>query len=163
MRVPLLIGAPPPQSVHVVPHMVGSVSAAQLVLLHAWKLGLQLTPHISGMPLQVGEPFTPGSVHDMGGQFVPQVAALVSVEQVPLQLCVPVWQVPLHAIAFAMHAPAHSLNPPLQVYEHEPLLHTAVPFGSVVGHAMQLAPQRVTSVSGAQVVPLHLWKLLLQV
>jgi hypothetical protein len=58
---------------------------------------------------QTALPFEAGAVQLL--QPAPQKEVLVSAWQTPLQLCVPLGQVPLQAIAFAMQAPLHSLLP----------------------------------------------------
>lgn len=72
-----------------------------------------LNPLLHVMPqvplVQTALPFE-GGVEQLL-QPAPQKEVLVSAWQIPLQLCVPVGQVPLQAIAFAMQAPLHSLLP----------------------------------------------------
>ena len=63
--------------------------------------------HLPVVGLQAAEPFDAGVGHDV--QVAPQKLVLVSDWQMPLQLCDPVAQTPLHAFAVGIQAPAHSL------------------------------------------------------
>ena len=67
-------------------------------------------------------------------QDVPHELTLVSSKQLPLQSCVPLGQLPLHAMPVAMHAPRQSFcplghEPPQDVPSHVAL----PPLGAVQG------------------------------
>ena len=75
--------------------------------------------------VHVAAPFDVGAVHDMHP--APQKVVLVSDWQMPLQLCVPVGQVPLHASALPMQAPLHSFDPVGHAGTHASPSHVTVP------------------------------------
>ena len=81
--------------------------------MHRFVLGQFLNPLLHVMPqvppAQTAVPFEAGTMQAL--QPAPQKEVLVSAWHTPLQLCVPVGQVPLQAIALAMQAPLHSLLP----------------------------------------------------
>lgn len=84
----------------------------------------------------------------------------------PLQLCVPAGQVPLHALAFGMHAPAHSLLPVGQAGTHaRPSQVTdPPPVGAwqAVHDVLSLGPQVATALLSTHLPP-HTWKPLLHI
>ena len=96
--------------------LVHSVEAQQPVVgMHGRVPGQFLKPALQAMlhlPLvgsQAAVPFEVGVGQDV--QAAPQKLVLVSDWQIPLQLCVPVGQIPLQAFALGMQAPAHTLVP----------------------------------------------------
>lgn len=107
-QVPVVLGGPPVQSGF---EQQPAIGTQRLVPGHGLKLVLQEMPQVP--PTHVAAPFAGGVGHDM--QVMPQKLELVSDWQMPLQLCCPAMHMPLHAFAFGMHPPRHSLLPVGQV------------------------------------------------
>ena len=84
---------------------------------------LQVRPQTPA--LQAAVPFDAGGVHAL--QAAPQKVVLVSDWHTPLQLCVPVGQVPLQAMALPMHAPLQSFDPLGQAGTQARPSHVTVP------------------------------------
>jgi hypothetical protein len=163
-EVPLQVGvllAGVVHATHDVPQLAGLVFDAQ-VPAQLWKPALQVIPHVPVTPLHTAVPFGPGVGH--ATQVGPQKLVLVSLWQMPLQLCVPVGHTPLQAFAFGMHAPAHSLLPVGHAGTHAKPSHVTVPppvgAWQAVHDVLSLGPQ----VAGARLsthLPLHTWNPLL--
>ena len=133
------------QLTQLVPHPVGSLSAAHRVLApvpHTCVPAPQVKPHV--VPLQVVELAPVGNgqaVHDV----VPQLSTLVLLAQMPEQLWVPLGQTPLHAALLAMQAPAHSFMLDGQAGTHcVPSQVTEPPVGCTQA-AQDVVPQLPTS------------------
>jgi hypothetical protein len=106
------------------------------------KLLLHVMPQV---PLvQTALPFDAGTAQAL--QPAPQKEVLVSAWHTLLQLCVPVGQVPLQAIALAMQAPLHSLLPLAHAGTHASPSHvTEPPPDGVWQAAHDVGPQFATS------------------
>ena len=111
---------------------------------------LQVMPQV---PLvQTALPFEDGAAQEL--QPAPQNEVLVSDWHTPLQLCVPVGQVPLQAIVLAMHVPLHSLLPLGHAGTQPRPSHDTVPPPVGAWHAVHdVGPQVATSRLLTQVLP----------
>jgi hypothetical protein len=136
--------------------------APQLVLLSASQLAPlsqarvfagHCTPQLPVVPLAVHVAVPPlGFGHAV--QLVPQVSAEPFETQMPLQACRPASQVPLQAMALAMHLPAHSLVPLGQLWTQlKPSQATLPPSGFWHGLLQRCGPQWFRSFSGTQAPP----------
>jgi hypothetical protein len=110
--------------------------------------------HVPVVGLQVATPFDAGVGQDL--HVGPQKLGLVSLWQMPAQLCVPGWHIPMHALALGMHVPAHSL-PPGHVGTQAKPSHVTVPPPEGAVQAEQdvrsLGPQVATSLLSTHLPP----------
>lgn len=145
--------------------LVQSVLVQQPVVgMHSVVPGQFLKPEAQTMlhlPLvgsQDAEPFEAGVAHEV--HVAPQKLVLVSDWQMPLQLCVPVGQTPLHAFAVGMQAPAHSLVVLVQAgTQANPSQVTLPPVGAWHGvHDVKSFGPHVATALFITHFPPHRWK-----
>jgi hypothetical protein len=116
--------------------------------MHRFVPGQFLKPVLQVMPqvplVHTALPFDVGTVQAL--QPAPQKVVLVSDWHTLLQLCVPVGQVPLQAIALAMQAPLHSLLLLGHAGTHARPSHVTEPPPDGVWHAVHdVGPQVATA------------------
>jgi hypothetical protein len=122
------------------PQALASSSAAH-VLPHWWRPAAQVNPQAPLVQDVLAEPVGAGhGVHE-----VPQEFALVSEAHTPLQLCVPVGQLP-HTAVESIQAPLHSFCVPVHLPPQAPASQVAVP-PVMAGQGVQELPQLAGSVS----------------
>jgi hypothetical protein len=100
--------------------------------------------------LQLARPCAGGSAQRV--HRAPQLLTLLSASQKPLQLCVPVVHIPLHALVGSMHAPLQSCMLP-QFGTHASPSHDAVPPIGTWQGVHELTPQLLTSMLLTHVPP----------